>query len=116
MTNFDPVTRKAVADRLRSVRVSHDKSKADFAESLGISPQAYGAFENTTRDLSLIAAKRLRERYNVSLDYLYYGAEPANGPAMNLTAKLDPNLVDYLSKKSTPAQKQLLAALEALNS
>jgi len=35
--------------------------------------QTYGPFENARRDLSLQAAKMLRKRYQLPLEFLYFG-------------------------------------------
>jgi transcriptional regulator with XRE-family HTH domain len=66
-------SREEVAARLARVREILDLDKQTFAERAGMSPQAYGAFENGTRDLSLEAAKKLRKTYGLSLEFLYFG-------------------------------------------
>lgn len=66
-------SREAVAARLRAVRVALDLEKKDFAEGAGLSMQVYGPFENARRDLSLPAAKLLRKRYKVPLEFWYFG-------------------------------------------
>lgn len=66
-------SREAVAARLARVREIIGYDKQTFAERAGMSPQAYGAFENGSRDLSLEAAKKLRKAYGLSLEFLYFG-------------------------------------------
>lgn len=66
-------SREAVAARLARVREIIGVDKQTFAERAGMSPQAYGAFENGSRDLSLEAAKKLRKAYGLSLEFLYFG-------------------------------------------
>lgn len=51
--------------------------KQTFAARASMSAQAYGSFENGTRDLSLEAAKKLRKTYGLSLEYLYFGNKDA---------------------------------------
>ncbi|NRB19947.1 MAG: helix-turn-helix transcriptional regulator [Rhodobacteraceae bacterium] len=63
----------AVAKRLLRVREVLHLSKKEFAERADMSEQAYGAFENARRELSLIAAKKLRKTYSLSLEFLYFG-------------------------------------------
>ncbi|MFS4579936.1 helix-turn-helix domain-containing protein [Phaeobacter sp. C3_T13_0] len=63
----------AVSARLKHVRESLGFDKRGFAEGANMSEQAYGAFENGKRELSLQAAKKLRKRYRLSLEFLYYG-------------------------------------------
>jgi len=63
----------AVAARLKRVREVLCLGKKEFAEKADMSEQAYGAFENGKRELSLIAAKKLRKKFGLSLEFLYYG-------------------------------------------
>lgn len=64
---------EAVGARLKRVREVLGLSKRQFAESAGLTEQTYGPFENARRPLSLEAAKRLRKRYALSLDFMYFG-------------------------------------------
>lgn len=66
-------SREAVAARLKRVREILGLSKREFAEGAGMSEQAYNPFENARRDLSLNAAKQIRRRYGVSLEFMYFG-------------------------------------------
>ena len=66
-------SREAVAARLVRVRTILGMDKQTFAAKADMSAQAYGAFENCTRDLSLEAAKKLRSTYGLSLEFLYFG-------------------------------------------
>lgn len=79
MTNFisekiNDDSREAVAARLKSIRLSLGLNKKEFAERADLTMQTYGPFENRKRELSLIAAKRLRKAYNLPLDFIYFGA------------------------------------------
>tara|TARA_R110000796_G_scaffold149852_2_gene266665 strand:- start:242 stop:544 length:303 start_codon:yes stop_codon:yes gene_type:complete len=65
--------RTAVAHRLKRAREVIGLSKKEFAERAGISEQVYGPFENGRRDLSLIAAKKLRKTYGLPLEFMYFG-------------------------------------------
>jgi transcriptional regulator with XRE-family HTH domain len=64
---------EAVAARLKRVRDILGLNKKDFAERAGMSEQVYGPFENAKRPLSLIAAKKLRAAYGLSLEFTYFG-------------------------------------------
>jgi len=64
---------KDVGERLRRVREILKLDKQTFAMRAGITPQTYGPFENGTRALSLESAKKLRETYGLSLEFLYFG-------------------------------------------
>lgn len=63
----------AIAARLERIREILGLSKKEFASRAEISEQAYGAFENGRRDLSLDAAKKLRKTYGLSLEFMYFG-------------------------------------------
>lgn len=63
----------AVAKRLKRVREVLNLSKKEFAERADMSEQAYGAFENARRELSLVAAKKLRKVYSLPLEFMYFG-------------------------------------------
>jgi transcriptional regulator with XRE-family HTH domain len=65
--------REAVAARLKRIREVLGLSKKDFAENANLSMQVYGPFENAKRDITLQAAKQLRKRYQVSLEFIYFG-------------------------------------------
>lgn len=65
--------RAAVAQRLAKVREILGMTKKEFAERADMSEQVYGPFENQTRDLSLIAAKKLRKHHSLSLEFMYFG-------------------------------------------
>lgn len=64
---------KAVAARLKRVREILGLSKKEFAERAGMSEQVYGPFENARRDLSLIAAKKIRKYHKLPLEFMYFG-------------------------------------------
>lgn len=80
MAGSDGQSREAVAARLRRIREIFGLEKKVFAEGAGLSMQTYGPFENGRRDLSLQAAKLLCGKYDLSLDYLYFG-KTGNLPA-----------------------------------
>ncbi|MCG7624968.1 helix-turn-helix transcriptional regulator [Epibacterium sp. Ofav1-8] len=63
----------AVAARLKRVREILGLSKKDFADRAGLTEQTYGPFENAKRELSLSAAKKLRKRYGLPLEFMYFG-------------------------------------------
>ncbi|MQY41511.1 helix-turn-helix domain-containing protein [Epibacterium sp. SM1969] len=64
----------AVSARLKRARlILGFEKKTDFADYVGISKQAYGAFENGNRDLTLHAAKKLRKKFGLTLEFLYFG-------------------------------------------
>jgi len=64
---------EAVSARLAKVRLVLNLSKREFAEKAGLSEQQYGPYENAKRELSLVAAKKLRSAYSLQLDFIYFG-------------------------------------------
>ncbi|WIY25136.1 helix-turn-helix transcriptional regulator [Parasedimentitalea psychrophila] len=64
---------EAVAARLKRVREILGLTKKEFAERADMTEQTYGPFENARRELSLNAAKKLRKRYGLPLEFTYFG-------------------------------------------
>ena len=64
---------EAVGARLQRVREILGMSKKDFAEKIDKSEQAYGAYENAKRRLTLDTAIKLRKTYGLSLEFIYFG-------------------------------------------
>jgi len=62
---------EAVAARLKRVREILGMSKKEFAERAQLSEQVYGPFENARRELSLIAANKLRKCSWLSVEFMY---------------------------------------------
>nr|WP_242532146.1 helix-turn-helix transcriptional regulator [Salipiger thiooxidans] len=65
--------REAVCARLTRVRELSGLNKKDFSDKLGMSPQAWGEYENGKRDLPLSVAKKLRKAYSIPLEFIYFG-------------------------------------------
>lgn len=67
-------SREAVAARLEAVRAFHGvKTRREFAEGAGLTQQQYSDWMNYRRDLSLDAARKIAERYSLTLDFIYFG-------------------------------------------
>jgi transcriptional regulator with XRE-family HTH domain len=64
---------EAVGARLMRVREIMGLTKKEFADRAGLSEQAYGAYENGVRRLSLTSAISLRRAYKLPLDFMYFG-------------------------------------------
>lgn len=56
--------------RLRDLREDSDKTQADIAKVLNITPQQYQLYESGKREIPLHHFIALAKYYNVSLDYL----------------------------------------------
>jgi transcriptional regulator with XRE-family HTH domain len=70
----------AIGQRLRAIRAAVSVLKGDgvisqteFAESIGIGPSAYNQFETGARRITVDASIALRDKYQVTLDYIYLG-------------------------------------------
>lgn len=69
-----------VARRLRLTRLAlRIEDQRDFGEPAGISQSLYNRFETGTRLLTLQAALKLCQTYDLSLDWLYRG-DPSGLP------------------------------------
>ena len=64
---------EAVAARLKAAREALGMSKREFADAANMGEQTYGPFENGTRPLSLIAAKKIRKAHSIPLEFMYFG-------------------------------------------
>lgn len=64
---------EAVAKRLEAARKALGLSKREFAKRAGMGEQTYGPFENGTRPLSLVAAKKIRKAHSLPLEFMYFG-------------------------------------------
>lgn len=60
-------------DRLEWLRRYYGKSQKEFAYSLGVSPTTYNNWVRGPNGLTLDGARRIKERYQISLDFLFFG-------------------------------------------
>lgn len=58
------------ADRLKELRLEKGLTQAQFVEGLGITTSALSAYEKNLKNPSISVAKRIAEKYNVSIDWL----------------------------------------------
>ena len=56
--------------RLRDLRIDHDKSQAEIAKIIGTSQSYYAQYENGKRIIPFERVIILAKYYNVSLDYI----------------------------------------------
>ena len=91
-TPFHPV---AVGQRLTCLREHHQKTRAEFAESVRVDPTSYGRIEKGLKPLKADMAYRIAERWNVSMDFLYRGS--LVGLPDNLADKVISNLTSNKS-------------------
>ena len=84
---FDPIE---VGRRLKALREYHEKTRAEFAKSVGIDATSYGRIEKGAKPLKADMAYMIAERWGVSMDFLYRGrlTELPDNLANNLMANL----------------------------
>ena len=70
----------AVGRRLRVTRLALGATAVEMCREIDAGPKAYSQWENGNRLFDVLAAVRLKERYGVTLDWIY-GGDPAGLPA-----------------------------------
>lgn len=68
--NHDPIS---IAQRLEWLRHYYAMSQKEFAKSLGILPTTYNNWLRGRQGLSLYGARLIKQRYNITLDFLFFG-------------------------------------------
>lgn len=63
-----------IAMRLRAVRAILELSQKEFAEQAKVAPKSYNQWESGDFRVSIDGAKKLRERFGLSLDFIYCGS------------------------------------------
>lgn len=58
------------SDRLKELRIEKGLTQAQFVDGLGITASALSAYEKNLKNPSISVAKRIAEKYNVSIDWL----------------------------------------------
>ena len=84
MSNIYRQDRGAAANRLREIRLNMGVSQETFAEYLDISLSAYKKIESTENGISVNILKKLKERFNVSSDYLLFGEYKSASEALEI--------------------------------
>lgn len=79
-------TDQDVARRLIAVREHFKLTQAAFAEKLHIAKNTLNGFEKAKRQVTLETAKRIRQRFGVSVDWLLFGdvGQPSHGLVLEL--------------------------------
>jgi transcriptional regulator with XRE-family HTH domain len=62
-----------IAERIKWHRMLQKLNQAEYAEKIGVKRAAFSLWEAGTHRLSLDGALAIRERYQLSLDFLYAG-------------------------------------------
>lgn len=91
-----------VARRLVAVREHFKRSQVAFAEELHIAKNTLNGYETAARQLTIETARRIRDRYGVSVDWLLFG--DVGQPSHDLAVKLGPApKIGADDKKKKPA-------------
>jgi len=93
MDRNSPFHAEAVGERLKSLRLYHEKTQAEFSASVQIDPTSYGKIEKGMKPLKADMAYRIAERWGVSMDFLY------RGRLTELPADLADSLIASLTKR-----------------
>lgn len=93
-------TDQDVARRLIAVREHFQLSQALFADRLHIAKNTLNGFEKAKRSLTLETAKRIRQRFGVSVDWLLFG--DVGQPSQGLVVELGP--APTLKKDEQPSR------------
>ena len=73
VSDFMKDGRQQSANRLREIRMNMGESQEQFAEYLDMSLSAYKKIESAENGISVRVLRKLKERFNISSDYLLYG-------------------------------------------
>lgn len=63
-----------IANRLRVVRAYFEMGSKEFADQAGVPPKSYSQWESGDFRVSIDGAIRLRDRYGISMDFIYTGS------------------------------------------
>jgi transcriptional regulator with XRE-family HTH domain len=88
-----------IGRRLIALRENHRKGQSEFAETLNIAKNTLNGYERGKRPLTLETAKRIRDRWGASLDWLLHG--DIGQPGHELAAKLGPSPKISADEKKT---------------
>lgn len=94
-----------IARRLIAIREHYKLLQTEFADALNIAKNTLNAFERAKRPLTLETAKRIRDRYGVSIDWLLNG--DVGQPGHDLVVKMGPApKIDADKKKDKETRRQ----------
>lgn len=77
-----------IARRLVAVREHFEESQVDFAEKLNMAKNTLNGYETAKRPLTIEAARRIRDRFGISVDWLLFG--DIGQPSHDLVIMLGP--------------------------
>jgi transcriptional regulator with XRE-family HTH domain len=68
-----PVTPKTIGRRLLRTRQALKLSQAEFCRQIDVERNLYNPFEKGRRRITIDVAMKIRDRYGVTLDWIYAG-------------------------------------------
>jgi transcriptional regulator with XRE-family HTH domain len=97
------------SQRLRQLREEKGLLQKDVAKILGITPSAYGYYEQGKREPSMEVLKKLSDFFNVSIDYLL-GRTDIRSPVDEITEAVsdDPELLEFWNELKEREDLKLL--------
>lgn len=94
-----------IARRLIAVREHLKLNQVQFAQKLHMAKNTLNGYETGARPLTLEAAKRIHERFGISVDWLLFGR--IGQPRQDMAEELGPNpAIEADVEKSAPAAKR----------
>lgn len=91
------------------MREHFERSQTEFARDLHLAKNTLNGYESGDRPLTLETAKRIRDRFGVSSDWLLYG--DVGQPSHDLVVKLGPKpLIQEDVKKPKPTKRHRAAS------
>lgn len=84
----------AIGRRIAAIRAASGLSQNDFAESLGLSPRAYGNYERGEREVPVALFKTLYELHSIDPVWLLTGPGPE--PVKASERRVDGDLLETL--------------------
>lgn len=92
-----------IARRLIAIREHFDLNQVEFADSLHLAKNTLNGYETGARSLSLETAKRIRDRFGISLDWLLFG--DIGQPSHELVVRFGPSPRISSDKKEAPPER-----------
>jgi len=85
---MEPDSDEAVGKRIIALRVRANLQQQQLAKQIHITKSTLNAYENGKRALTTESAKRLRRRFGVTVDWLFFGDMQVTGH--NLMLEIGP--------------------------
>lgn len=94
-----------IGRRLIALREHHKLNQIQFAQALNLAKNTLNGYENGKRPLTLETAKRIRDRYGISVDWLLRGDIGQPGHELVVAFGPSPKILED-AKKPPPVKKR----------